>query len=63
MRPAVLNELRLLCATDLDSRALLTVVLGGDARLTEKFRGEELLPLGSRMRVRLVLQPATPQEL
>ncbi len=63
MKPAVLNELRLLCATELDSRALLTVVLGGDARLTEKFRGEELLPLGSRMRVRLVLQPATQHEL
>lgn len=38
MQPGILNELRLLCAADLDSRCLLTVVLGGDLRLTEKFR-------------------------
>lgn len=63
MQPCTLNELRLLCAAELDSRCLLTVVLGGDLRLTEKFRAPELLPLGSRMRVRLNLQPATPQEL
>lgn len=63
MQPSILNELRLLCAADLDSRCLLTVVLGGDSRLTEKFRAPELLPLGSRIRVRLTLQPATPQEL
>lgn len=63
MRPAVLNELRLLCTADLDSKALLTVVLAGDSRLPDKFRSPELLALGSRMRVRLTLQPATPQEL
>ena len=63
MMPSVLNELRLLCAVDLDSRALLTVVLAGDLRLTEKFRSPELLPLGSRIRVRLALSAATPQEL
>lgn len=63
MQPSILNELRLLCAAELDSRCLLTIVLGGDLRLTEKFRAPELLPLGSRIRVRLLLQPATPQEL
>lgn len=63
MKPAVLNELRLLCAAALDARALLTVVLSGDPRLPEKFRAPELLPLGSRIRVRLSLSPATPQEL
>jgi type II secretory pathway predicted ATPase ExeA len=63
MRPAVLNELRLLCTADLDSRALLTVVLSGDGRLPDKFRAPELLTLGSRMRVRLALQAATPKEL
>jgi general secretion pathway protein A len=63
MMPTVLNELRLLCAIELDSRALLTVVLAGDHRLTDKFRAPELLPLGSRIRVRLVLNAATPQEL
>ncbi len=63
MKPAVLNELRLLCAAALDARALLTVVLSGDPRLPEKFRAPELLPLGSRIRVRLTLHPATPQDL
>lgn len=63
MKPAVLNELRLLCAAALDARALLTVVLSGDPRLPEKFRAAELLPLGSRIRVRLTLQPANPHEL
>lgn len=63
MSPGVLNELRLLAAIDLDSRCLLTVVLAGDLRLTDKFRTQDLLPLGSRIRVRLALTPATPQEL
>jgi hypothetical protein len=63
MKPAVLNELRLLCAAELDARALLTIVLAGDGRLPEKFRAEELLPLGSRIRVRLLLQSASPLEL
>jgi general secretion pathway protein A len=63
MQSAVLNELRLLCSTRLDSHLLLTTVLAGDGRLTEKFRSDELLPLGSRMRVRLALDRATPDEL
>ncbi len=63
MKPAVLNELRLLCAAALDARALVTVVLSGDPRLPEKFRAPELLPLGSRIRVRLTLPPATAHEL
>ncbi len=63
MRPVVLGELRLLAAADLDSRSLLTVVLAGDDRLTEKLRSPELLPLGTRIRVRLRLEPATPKQL
>jgi len=63
MKPAVLNELRLLSTAKLDSRSLLTVVLAGDSRLPEKFRTADLLSLGSRMRVRLLLPSATPQEL
>ena len=63
MQPPVLNELRLLCSARLDSHLLLTVVLAGDQRLIERFRSEELLPLGSRMRVRLALDRATPEEL
>lgn len=63
MSPTVLNELRLLASARFDSRVLLTVVLAGDARLTEKLRQEDLLPLGSRIRLRLALEPATPEEL
>jgi type II secretory pathway predicted ATPase ExeA len=63
MQSLVLNELRLLAAADLDSRSLLTVVLAGDSRLTDRFKGQELLPLGTRIRVRLALEPANPKEL
>ena len=41
----------------------LTVVLAGDARLPAMFRSEELVPLGSRMRVRLMHDYATREEL
>jgi type II secretory pathway predicted ATPase ExeA len=63
MHPAVLNELRLLSSLQFDSRTLLTVVLAGDARLTTKLRRDELLPLGSRLRTRLVLEYADRNEL
>jgi type II secretory pathway predicted ATPase ExeA len=59
----VLAELRLLCSARLDSHLLLTVVLAGDGRLLDRFRSDELLPLGSRMRVRLALERNTPEEL
>ena len=36
-----------------DSQPLLCVVLAGDARLLDKLRREELIPLGSRTRTRL----------
>jgi hypothetical protein len=49
--------------TGLESHLLLTVVLAGDQRLLERFRSDELLPLNSRMRVRLALDRATPEEL
>jgi len=63
MLPLVLAELRLLSSTRLDSHILLTVVLAGDGRLVERFRSDELLPLGSRMRVRLALDRASAEEL
>ena len=59
----VLAELRLLSSSQLDSHILLTVVLAGDGRLLERLRSDELAPLGSRMRVRLALERATPDEL
>jgi type II secretory pathway predicted ATPase ExeA len=63
MPPTVLNELRLLSSTQFDSRNLLSVVLAGDARLNNKLRRDELLPLGSRMRIRLVSDYADREEL
>lgn len=63
MQPSVLSELRLLSSAELDAHVLLTVVLAGDARLAERLRAEEFLPLASRMRVRLVLERTSPQEL
>lgn len=63
MRPAVLSELRLLASARFDSQPLLCVVLAGDARLIEKLRREELVPLGSRIRTRLGLEHASREEL
>jgi len=63
MQPAVLSELRLLSSMQFDSKNLLTVVLVGDARLTSKLRRDELLPLGSRIRSRLVMEYADRNEL
>jgi len=63
MRPAVLSELRFLASAELDARALLTVVLAGDHRLSAMFRTPELVPLGSRVRVRLAIDAASSQEL
>ena len=63
MQAGVLAELRLLASAELDSQSLLTIVLAGDARLAERLRQDEFLPLASRMRVRLIIERATPQDL
>ena len=63
MQPAVLSELRLLSSMQFDTKNLLTVVLAGDARLTRKLRRDELLPLGSRIRSRLVMEYADRNQL
>jgi type II secretory pathway predicted ATPase ExeA len=59
----VLNELRILASKDFDSKQLLCVVFAGDARLPERLRSAELMPLGSRIRRRLVLDYASRDEL
>lgn len=59
----VLSELRILASKDFDSRQLLCIVFAGDARLPERLRTAELLPLGSRIRRRLVLDYASREEL
>jgi general secretion pathway protein A len=59
----VFGEIRTLASKELDSRQLLCVVFAGDLRLTERLRSPELLPLGSRIRRRLVLDYASRDEL
>jgi general secretion pathway protein A len=63
MQTAVLAELRLLASADLDSNILLTIVLAGDGRLTDRLRSDEFLPLASRVRVRLAIERASPDDL
>jgi general secretion pathway protein A len=63
MDPEVLSELRILSSADFDATSLLTVVLAGDGRLTELLRHEDLIPLGTRIRTRLVTEPASREEL
>jgi type II secretory pathway predicted ATPase ExeA len=63
MLSSVLNELRVLSSQKFDSRSLLCVVFAGDARLPERFRHPDLLPLGSRIRRRLHLDYASRDQL
>ena len=63
VRTDVLNELRLLASADLDARIILTVVLAGDRRLQERLRDVDLLPLDSRLRVKLLLDVASRDDL
>ena len=59
----VLTEMRLLTSTEFDSRAILSVVLAGDNRLLAKLRSPDLQPIASRIRQRLVMTRAEPDEL
>lgn len=63
MLSTVLNELKMLSSKEFDSRSLLCVVFAGDNRLPDRFRHPELLPLGSRIRRRLLLDYASREEL
>lgn len=61
--PNVLCELRAMASAQFDSQQLLSVVLAGDRRLAEKLRREELVPLNSRIRVRVTLEAASREQL
>jgi type II secretory pathway predicted ATPase ExeA len=63
MSGAVFSELRLLSSTDLDSRSILLVILAGDSRLTDRLHHTDLLPIASRIRTRLRMEPVPPQKL
>lgn len=63
MLSSVFAELRALTSKDFDSRSLLCIVFAGDGRLTERLRQPDMIPLGSRIRRRLVLEQASRDEL
>jgi len=63
MGPAVFSELRILASAPFDAASYLTVVLCGDSRLTELFRHDEVLPLASRIRTRLLMDYTSRDEL
>jgi general secretion pathway protein A len=58
-----LNELRILGSNNFDSQCLLSTILCGDLRLPERFRFPELTALGSRVRIRLSLDPYDSEQL
>lgn len=61
--PAVLNELRFLASTRLDSRIILAVIFAADSRFEDKLSERDLIPMAGRIRTRLLLDRATPEEL
>ncbi len=63
MRTEVLCELRLLASANLDARSILTVLFAGDHRFIDKLREPALRPLESRLRVRLLLDVASRDDL
>jgi len=62
MATICMNELRLLGSDHFDSRCLLTTIICGDSRLPGRFRQSDLVSLGSRIRVRNVIEPYHRQE-
>src|SRR5208283_3311180 len=63
MSPDVLGYLRILSSADFAATSLLTVVLSADGRLVEMLRQEHLIPLGTRIRTRLMTEVASREEL
>lgn len=63
MRTSALSELRILASAEFDSRSILTVVFSANPQLADRFRTDELAPLGSRIRVRVRTDSASHQEL
>lgn len=63
MTPAVLSELRLLASAELDARSILSIVIAGDSRLRDKLSTPELLPIASRVRIRLHIEAASNEQL
>ena len=63
MATVCMNELRLLGSAHFDSRCLLTTIICGDNRLPGRFRHSDLVALGSRIRVRNIIDPFDKESL
>lgn len=63
LAPAVLQELRLITSKEFDSQSLVFIVLAGDLRLADNLRDPALLPIDSRLRIRVRMEPASVPEL
>ena len=64
MQTSVMNELRLLNSHHYDSRNLITVIFAGNIALQERFRTTtSLLPLGSRIRKRILMEHQSSDQL
>ena len=63
METNCMNELRLLGSAHFDSGCLLTTVMCGDMRLPDPFRTSELVALGSRIQLRMNLEPYDKKNL
>lgn len=63
MQTPALSELRVLASAEFDSRSILTVVLAANLQLADRFRTDELAPLGTRIRVRMRTDSASHEEL
>lgn len=61
--PQLLTELRLLSSENFDTKVLLSVILCGDGRLVEKLKTPDSLPIYSRIRTQLYLNPASREDL
>ena len=59
----VLSEIRILGSCDLDARCILAVVFAGDRRFLKNLQSPGLLPLESRLRMRLHLDARSPEIL
>lgn len=63
MAPQTLTELRLLSSENFDSHKLLTIILAGDSKLTDKLTTRALLPLKGRIQPWIEFGNNSPQEL
>ena len=63
MEIKVLSELRFLTSSRFDSYNLMSVVLCGDNRLIEKLKHPDLIPLGTRMKARHMMEQVAKDDL